>query len=176
MRFKKKTRHYQNVIIGVPIISVATGMCREQQAYALFDKVASPKRRDGRADRQSRTIGKPFRMTSRSPPVIGSVSSVIQQFSIGTLDRLTANAPLQLPNSHCCQNQTSRSFRAALWLAVFLHDDASTGLLCQEPVGGGAELSRWAPCTMFSIDLRRLHYSGVKNHKDQNVRVLLLEI
>ena len=151
-------------------------MCREQQAYALFDKVASPKRRDGRADRQSRTIGKPFRMTSRSPPVIGSVSSVIQQFSIGTLDRLTANAPLQLPNSHCCQNQTSRSFRAALWLGVFLHDDASTGLLSQEPAGGAAELSRWAPCTVLFLNSRRLHCSGMKNHKNQNFGVLLLEI
>jgi hypothetical protein len=88
-------------------------------------------------------------------------------FSIGRLDRLAANAPLQFPNSHCCQNQTSRSFRAALSLDVFLHDDVSTGLLGHDPVGGGAELSRWALCTVLSIDLRRLHCPGMKNHKNQ---------
>ena len=81
--------------------------------------------------------------------------------------RLAANAPLQLPNSHCCQNQTSRSFRAALWLGVFLHDDASTGLLSQEPAGGAAELSRWAPCTVLFLDSRSFHCPGMKNHKDR---------
>ena len=92
---------------------------------------------------------------------------MIQAFSIGTLDRLAANAPLQFPNSHCCQNQTSRSFCAALWLDVFLHDVWSMGLLCQEQAGGGADLSRWAPCTVLFLDSRNLHCPGMKNHKDR---------
>ena len=66
--------------------------------------------------------------------------------------------------------------RLVLWLDVVLHENVSTDLLCHEPVGGGAELSRRAPCTVLSIDSRRLHCSGMKNHKDQDVRPLLLEI
>ena len=142
MRFKEKTRPYQNVIIWRPGNWVATGAGREQQTYVLSHKSRVAKRGDGRADRRPRTIGKPFHRTQRNPPAISSVFSVIRAFLIGTLDRLAANAPLQFPNSHCCQNQTSRSFRAALWLDVFLHDDLSMGLLFQGQVGGGADLSR----------------------------------
>ena len=151
VRFKEKTRHYQNVIIWRPDNSVATGAGRDQQACVLSHKSRVAKRGDGRADRRPRTIGKPFHRTQRNPPAISSVFSVIQAFSIGTLDRLAANAPLQFPNSHCCQNQISRSFRTALWLDVFLHDDLSTSLLCQGHVGGGADLSRWARAPCFPL-------------------------
>ena len=65
--------------------------------------------------------------------------------------------------------------RLVLWLDVVLHENVSTDLLCHEPVGGGVELSRWAPCTFLSIDSRRLHSLNEKP-QDQDVRLLLLEI
>ena len=146
---------------------MATGAGRDQQAYVLSHKSRVANRRDGRADRHPPNDWETI--SNETPPAISSVFSVIQALSIGTLDRLAANAPLQFPNSHGCQNQTSRSFRAALWLAVFLHKDLSMGLLCQEKVGAGADLSRWAPCTVLFLDSRSLRCSGMKNHKDRTL-------